>query len=483
MAGYANVDGLPRSNPSELGLSAAAINAMLDKLALAGIEIHSFMLARGGVVGAEGWWSPYRPDRTHMLHSVTKAFTATGVGFALNEKRFNLDDRVVDFFPDRLPRDLSDNLAAMTVRHLITQTSGHDRGVSGSVWRRIPTSWIDEFLKIPVPHKPGSHFQYSSATSFMLSAIVSRVSGLSLHEYLQPRLLQPLGMNSVQWDVGPEGINPGGNGVSATSGDLLKLAMLHAENGVWKGSRILPEGWAERVSTPFSGNHYGFHWWVKPGTPGFFAFGAFGQYAFVVPKWRLALVTTAAVPGSISVPEIGIPPIIWKYLPRIVARADTDDEGQEHLSQRLSTLHLPALQGGGEKVPSFPSRSYELDENDDGMSDLTLSQSGDRCELAITVGNRAHVIVAGTSGQPHQGTTTMPGSGLHHGYEPQHLLYAASAAWTNPSELTILCRYPETAFADTFRLTFRENALTFDRGSNVNGGPSARPTVVGYLRS
>jgi len=480
MAGYADIDGLPRANPSALDLSAAAIDAMLEDLSQAGIEMHSFMLARDGAVAAEGWWSPYRPDRVHMLHSVTKAFTSTGVGLALDEKLFSLDDRVVDFFPDHLPPTVSENLAAMTVRHLLTQTSGHDRGVSGSVWRRIPTSWINEFLKIPVPHKPGTRFQYSSATSFMLSAIVTRTSGSSLHDYLKPRLFEPLGMDSVKWDVGPEGINPGGNGASATSGDLLKFAVLHAADGIWKGSRILPEGWVEGASTPVSGNPYGYHWWVKPGAPGFFAFGAFGQYAFVIPQWRLALVTTAAVPGSISVPDIGIPPIIWEHLPRIVAGADADSEGAKRLSQRLAGPRLPTLQQAGGNVQALPLRTFVADPNEDGITALTLQQRGNLCELTIAIGGKTHLVEASLDGEPHEGVTTLPGAGLHHGYEPEELRYVASAGWEDRNELVILCRYPETAFADTLRLRLNGNSFTFDRSVNVNGGAVVRPTVNGH---
>ena len=100
--------------------------------------------------------------------------------------------------------------------------------------------------------------------------------------------------------------------------------------------------------------------------------------------------------------------------------------------------------------------------------------------MAMIIGDRTHIIAAGLDGDPHEGITTLPGAGLHHGYEPDELLYVASAGWTDENELTILCRYPETAFADTFRLRLEGNSLQFDRSVNVNGGAVVRPAVNGH---
>lgn len=476
---------LPRTSLASLGLSAAAVDAMLSAFEDAGLELHSLMLARDGRVAADGWWSPYRPDRVHMLHSVTKALTATGVGLAVGEGLFGLDDRVASFFPDHLPADASDALRSMRVRDLLTQTTGHDRGTSGSVWRGIETSWIAEFFKIPVVHAPGAHFQYTSASSFMLSAIVTRCTGQSLHDYLSPRLFAPLGMTSVRWDVGPEGINPGGNGVSATSEDLLKLAVLHAADGVWQGRRILPEGWVAEAGRAAPGRPYGHHWWALPGVPGMLAFGAFGQYAFVLPEQNFALVTTAAIPGSISRPDVGIPPIVWAHLPRILAGADADSAAADRLAARLRHLSLPPVDGAPDVAVArlVDKVQYRAEPNVDGVDSIAVSFTGDRCRLEIAMHGGVHVIEAGLDGHRIEADTSLPGAALHHGYEPARLLASAAAAWTSADTLTIACQYVETAFRDTLRLRFGGAAVTLDRSVNVNGGATDRPTVRAWRTS
>lgn len=471
---------LPRTSLAAAGLSASAVEALLRAMESAGLELHSFMLARHGAVVAEAWWKPYAPQHVHMLHSVTKALTATGIGLAVHEGLFSLDDTVVSFFPERLPTEIPPNLAQMRVRDLLTQTSGHDRGMSGSVWRGIASSWIDEFLKIPVVHAPGTHFQYSSATSFMLSAIVTRTSGQSLRDYLAQRLFEPLGMRSVRWDVGPEGINPGGNGVSASSEDLLRLAILHAADGRWQGRRILPEGWVAAASKATAAGPYGYHWWVWPNTPGFFAFGAFGQYAFVLPEHGLALVTTAAVPGSISRPDVGIPPRVWEYLPRVIAGADATAGTEASLAAYLHTRELKLA------APDHPAASttidvdglcFDAEPNADGIQAIRLDFRGATCRLQFEIGATWHGIEAGLHGTTFGSHTTLPGAGLHHGYEPGELVTVASGHWNSPCSFTVQCQYTETAFRDTFVLVFEGEALTMSRSVNVNGGATSRPLV------
>lgn len=196
-------DGLARSTPEAQGVSSAAIMDFLDEVERNAYEMHGFMLWRSGHVVAEGWWEPYGPERIHMTHSLTKSVTASAVGIAIAEGRFKLDDKVVSFFPEHLPATVSANLAAMTVRDLLTMRTGHEKMTSGSVWRPIKTSWIAEFFKIPVKFEPGTKFVYTSAATYMLSAIITQTTGQSTADYLKTRFFEPLGITGYEWDVGP----------------------------------------------------------------------------------------------------------------------------------------------------------------------------------------------------------------------------------------------------------------------------------------
>src|SRR5262249_17930680 len=151
-----------------------------------GLDIHGMMLHRAGRVVAEGWRWPYRADRPRIMHSATKSVLACAIGMALAEGLFGLRDRVVAFFPELRPAVVDEKLAAMTVEDLLTMRAGHAAETSGSIWRGIHSSWTEEFFKIPVVHTPGTTFMYTSAASYMLSAILTKVTGQTLHDYLKP---------------------------------------------------------------------------------------------------------------------------------------------------------------------------------------------------------------------------------------------------------------------------------------------------------
>ncbi|MBB3181874.1 hypothetical protein [Variovorax sp. Sphag1AA] len=218
---------------------------------------------------------------------------------------------------------------------------------------------------------------------------------------------------------------------------------------------------------------YGLHWWALPGRPGFYAFGAFGQYAFVLPEHGLAMAITGAVPGSISRPDVGIPPIVWAHLPAILSGADADAGSAAALLERTSALALaiapPASDTGC--ADRIDGTRFDALPNEDGIRSITLRFRGAKhCRLAIETVTVVHTIDAGLNGDWIEGETSLPGMGLHHGYEPERLSTVAAAGWTAPQTLTLNCQYVETAFRDRFELTFADDALVFSRSVNVNGG-------------
>jgi CubicO group peptidase (beta-lactamase class C family) len=111
---------LPRSTPESQGIPSAAVLAFIDETERAGLELHSLMLLRHGRVVAEGWWSPYGPGRPHVMHSLSKSFTSTAVGMAIDEGRLTVDDFVLSYFPEDAPKRPGQNLRAMRVRHLLS---------------------------------------------------------------------------------------------------------------------------------------------------------------------------------------------------------------------------------------------------------------------------------------------------------------------------------------------------------------------------
>lgn len=212
-----------------------------------GLDIHSMMVLQHGKVIGEKWQSLGHPDVPHVLNSVSKTFTSTAVGLAVGEGKLKLTDKVISFFPDKLPAKVSDHLAAMTVRDLLTMTCGHERA-NTTIQRQTEEEWVKGFLALPVPHKPGTFYAYNGLGTYMLSAIVQKATGQKMLDYLQPRLFRPLGITGVTWEESPQGINTGGWGLRLKTEDLAKMGQLYLQKGVWNGQQVLPKGWVEEAS-------------------------------------------------------------------------------------------------------------------------------------------------------------------------------------------------------------------------------------------
>src|SRR5512135_440282 len=174
------ISSLPRNTPESQGVLSDAIADFMSSAYKSLQYLHSYMLVRHGQVIAEGWWYPWKPELPHMLYSLSKSFTSTAVGMAVAEGRLSVDDPVISFFPSEAPKKVSPNLRAMKVHHLLSMSTGHDLDTSGCVFpSRTP---FKTFLSLEVEHTPGTHFVYNTAATFMLSAIIQKLTGQTLLE-------------------------------------------------------------------------------------------------------------------------------------------------------------------------------------------------------------------------------------------------------------------------------------------------------------
>ena len=206
------------------------------------------MLLRHGKVIAEGWWDPYKPELKHTLYSTSKSFTSTAIGFAVSENLITVEDKVVSFFPEFLPDTVSTNLADMAIRDLLTMSAGQDPDPTFSLL--LPTeNWMKSFLSAPVVNDPGTKFLYNSSATYMLSAIITKVTGQTVLDYLTPRLFEPLEIEGMDWEADPMGINTGGWGLRLKTEDMAKFGQLFLQKGIWNGVEVVPEKWIEEATT------------------------------------------------------------------------------------------------------------------------------------------------------------------------------------------------------------------------------------------
>jgi CubicO group peptidase (beta-lactamase class C family) len=289
---------LPRSTPEAQGVSSAAIREFIETADGNVSSMHSFMLVRHGHVIAESWWQPETPDKPHVLWSLSKSFTSTAVGLAVAEGKLSVDDPVLKFFPNDAPQEPSDNLKAMRVRDLLTMNAGHQDELN---WRD-EAHWVKAFLAHPVPHKPGTHFRYNTPATYVQSAIVQKVTGERVLEYLTPRLFEPLGIEKPKWDASPQAVSIGGYGLYLRTEDIAKFGQLYLQNGQWNGKQLLPAEWVElatskQVSNGSNPNSdwdqgYGFQFW-RCRHNAYRGDGKDGQFCLVLPEQDVVIAITA----------------------------------------------------------------------------------------------------------------------------------------------------------------------------------------------
>ena len=334
---------LPRSSPESQGVSSKAVREFVETANQKIDTLHSFILIRHGHIVAEGWWKPESADKLHVLHSLSKSFCSTAVGLAVADGKLSIDDPVLKFFPEDAPEKPSDKLKQMRVRDLLTMSTGHETEPKFTA----DESWVKIFLAHPVPHKPGAHFQYNSPATYMQSAIVQKVTGQTVLEFLRPRLFEPLGIENPEWMTSPQGISTGGWGLMIRTDDIAKFGQLYLQKGKWNGKQILPESWIEQATSKQVSNGsdpardwdqgYGFQFWrCRHGA--YRGDGAFGQFCVVLPEQDAVIAITADTKDMQA--ELNV---VWdKLLPAFHSAAlppNADEEGQ--LRSTLAKLAVP----------------------------------------------------------------------------------------------------------------------------------------------
>ncbi len=283
-------ESLPRCTPEEAGLSSTVVERFFRNLSdnTAELGIHSAMLLRHGKVFAEGYYAPYRPEIPHMLYSASKSVTSTAIGMAVDEGLMDIDERLEGIFPGYAGKPANKWSKMLTVRHLLTMSTGVRFNEVGSA---LDEDWVKMFMESVPKFEPGTQFEYNSLNTYMLSAVLRKKTGMSLTEFLTPRLYEPLDIRSHHWETCPKGMEKGGWGLNLCIEDLAKIAQLYLNKGVWNGRRLLSEEWIDAATSPQiptpngeMRHGYGYQIWMSGG--GAYQFnGAFGQYAVIFPQY------------------------------------------------------------------------------------------------------------------------------------------------------------------------------------------------------
>jgi len=471
---FAQTRAFQHSTPEAEGVSAAGIDSFLTAVNQSKNEFHSIMVLRHGKNIAEGWWNPYRADLKHTLYSCSKSFTSTAIGFAVSEHRLKLTDKVISFFPQSLPDTISPYLAQLTIKDLLTMSVGMEPDPTGVIPFKT-TDWVKAFLATPIKHQPGTVFLYNTMATFMLSAIVQKVTGEKELDYLKPRLFDPLGIHGEDWETSLQGINTGGWGLRLKTEDLAKMGQFYLQKGMWNGQQLLPQAWINEATSfkidqapgaPKSKKDssdwmqgYCYQFW-RCHHNAFRADGAFGQYIIVMPDQDAVIAITCETANMQD--EINL---VWKYLlPAMRPNALPANSGEDDLlNKHLAELALPPLPVSSVNSGTVPEKIFKIGTNSLDIGAMQLRFKHDTCQLLLGVRNGINLFRFGPE-KWLPGVTNAPGPGLLLGAKEDIAFLApykiaGSYTWLDPNTLVLKLRYIESPHSETITCHFNGDKL------------------------
>lgn len=342
---------LERMSLEEAGVSAEAVEGFLRQIEEKRIHLHNFRMIKGDKVFAEGSYAPCCADDLHILYSLSKSFTSTAVGFAVQEGILSLDDHLVDFFPEELKgKTISENTRKIKLRHLLSMNSGK-HAPEDDIYSRMKDDWIMNYLCSATEHEPGSWFLYDDRAVFMEAVILEKKTGEHVLDYLKKRLFDPLGCSErIWWEKSPTGYNIGAFGLSMPIEDIAKFGVFVKNKGSWKGKQLLNRTWFDLASTMWSDSSntwkgesacgYGFHFWGchVPGT--YRGDGAFGQYCVILPEEDMVFAANAGERDMQKILDAFWDNIAPKTSHDLPVEKGTKKEKEERLKKHLERLEL-----------------------------------------------------------------------------------------------------------------------------------------------
>lgn len=402
---------LPTVTPAESGIGSEAILEFLETLEKNSVCMHSFQIIKDGALVSEGYWKPFTSNRLHRLYSCSKSFVSVAIGFLEAEGKLQLTDHIVDYFPDKLPPEgVHPFIAQTTIEDMLRMATPHAK----TTYKQFQMEdWVKTFFLCEPSHLPGTVFSYDTSSSYTLSALVQRLSGVSLMEYLRPRLFDKIGVSPEAYSLAcPMGIAHGGSGIITTPRDFAKFALTCMQEGMYQGEQIIPRNYIKKASSKQIDNRtagsradsiqgYGYQFWMlRNGAFGLLGMG--GQIAICMPKEGLLVVTTADTQSQPD-GEQAIFNAVWNSLyPRVSQPEPLDLEKEQLASQklreRIEMLSIKAADGSfalPEAAVKANGKTFLMEKNSMGIHSLRFDFDGKTGKMTYTNRDGEHCLAFG----------------------------------------------------------------------------------------
>lgn len=355
-------------SPEEAGVSSAGLLRFLDEWEKVRdtVQFHSMILLRHGKIVCRMNFAPYEDQTPHNMFSLSKSFTSAAAGFAVSEGKLSWDSSVADILPEEIPEGRGEELRQVTLEALLCMGSGL-APESDSPSPDPQVTWARHVLSHAVQYPPKTHFHYNSFGTYLVSCMVQKVTGQTVRDYLIPRLFEPLGIETPDWDVSPQGINCGGFGMHLCAEGIARFGQCLLQKGKWQGKQVLPEGWVELATREHIANYegtredgnewaqgYGFQFWrCMDGR--YRGDGAMGQ-ACIVDEKRDAVLAVTCGASDMG----GEFRLIREFLFPAFDAPAADEAKQRELRERIAALRYDFPEDDGSDAP-LPEGVFETD--------------------------------------------------------------------------------------------------------------------------
>lgn len=366
-----------------------AILDFLDRLEQAELPMHAVLLMHKGELITEGYYAPYKKGMQHRMFSIVKSLNSLSIGLLEQEGRLKLSDRIIDYFPDKLPNPVPPFLAAMTIEDMLRMRSCHAQ----TTYKASQMEWVESFFKTPPTHKPGTVFHYDTSAAHVLCMLVERVSRMPMLDYLKERVLKEIGWSDASYLIKNDFGDPqGGSGLMCTPMELLLLGKLLLEKGSWMGRQLLPREYLEKATSPLTPNAvtggvksermgYGYQIWCGE-YDSFVLYGMGGQLVICFPQYDFICVTCADTQGLGGGNQLIYQALHKTLLPALQAGKSISGH-PARLLERTASLRLATIPGGrsySATAERINGRTYRFVTAANGFSDCCFTFSDDFSE-------------------------------------------------------------------------------------------------------
>jgi CubicO group peptidase (beta-lactamase class C family) len=406
---YWPTSGWRTSLPEEQGMDSGILAQMVESLQGGILDLNSLLVVRNGYLVTELYLAPYSAAQADYVYSVTKSVIDMLVGIAI-EKGYikDVNQSLFSLLSDQGVKNLDEQKKAITLENLLTQTSGlkcADFGASDTVME-TSDNWVQFMLDQPMEAQPGTKFNYCTSATHLVSAILSKATGMSAREFANEYLFKPLGIGPVTesyWASDPQGVSIGGYGLTLTPPDMAKLGYLFLNHGQWEGQTIVPANWVDASTSSQSDRgdkkEYGYLWWVDPQGKWYAALGRAGHHIFVYPAENLVVTFTATLPFTNDQDLTPLQALLDQYILPSIKSDQALPPSTE--SQALLAAGIQSLSNPTPTVPpplpaiaaEISGKSYTLEENPTGWTSLIFNFQEGASEALVTINGSRQVPV------------------------------------------------------------------------------------------